>query len=67
MAERDYDRNPLVVELTVQVYVYGPIQNQQQLINHLQNNEDVQEQLLMLVGDNVDEMCGLDDVKLTIS
>ena len=66
MAERDYEKDPIIVEATIRVYIYNKVDNIEGRLEKATERLSNQENALSLVTDAIGEAdAGLDDFILT--
>ena len=66
MSERDYEKDPIIVEATIRVYIYHKVDNIEGRLERAAESLSNQENALSLVTDAIGEAdAGLDDFVLT--
>ena len=66
MSERDYDKEPIVLRATIEVYVYEELDNLNEVVDHFNLWGDVEEAALNLVGGFFSDSCGLNECKVEV-
>ena len=65
-SERDYEKDPIVLRATIEVYIYEPIENLKERVEHFNRRKDVMEAALLLVGQYFTDDCGLNECNVEI-
>ena len=66
MSERNYDKEPIVLRTTIEIYVYEDVNGLDRKVAHFNNRLDVQEAALNLVGGYFSDDCGLNECKVEV-
>ena len=67
MSERNYDKNPMVIEVKMRIFAYGEVDTNK--LHESLQEEDKQEVLFMEAIDAIsgDVGCGLDEISATVT
>lgn len=63
---RDYEKKPIVIRATVEVYVYEDVDSLDAKVGRFNNCSDVEEAALNLVGGYFSDSCGLNECKVEV-
>jgi hypothetical protein len=66
LMSRDFEKDPIVLRATVEVYVYESVEQLEQQVISFNTRRDVQEAALNLVGGFFSDSCGLNVCKVEI-
>ena len=66
MSDRDYDKEPIVLRATIEVYLYEDVNGLDRKVAHFNNGLDIEEAALNLVGGYFSDSCGLNECKVEV-
>lgn len=64
MAERNYEKEPIVLRATIEIFVYEPLINIDQRLKSFTERSDCQEAALNFVGGFFSDSCGLNELSI---
>lgn len=66
MSERDYDKEPIILRATIEIFVYEPLTNIDQRLKSFTERSDCQEGALNFVGGFFSDSCGLNELSIEV-